>query len=287
MPPSATDQPKRIDTALRMAVEALGNLPESSPRIEAEILLAQATGRSRTQLLAWPERTLDAEQDAVLAQLLQRRLSGEPIAYIRGWQSFWSFDLRVTPDTLIPRPETELLVETTLDLLEASSTPHIADLGTGSGAIAAALALERPNWQLIATDRSHAALRVARENFAALDLQRIELVETDWLNAFADASLDAILSNPPYIAGTDPHLERGDLRFEPRQALTPEGDGLDAIRVIAAEAARCLRPGGLIAVEHGFDQGEAARAIFTARGLARVETRQDLARLDRITLGYR
>ncbi|MFD2110803.1 peptide chain release factor N(5)-glutamine methyltransferase [Thiorhodococcus fuscus] len=286
--PSATDhQPKRIDTALRMAAEALANLPESTPRIEAEILLGQATGRTRTQLLAWPERTLNAEQEAALARLLQRRLNGEPIAYIRGWQSFWSFDLRVTPDTLIPRPETELLVEATLNLLDASSALRIADLGTGSGAIAAALALERPHWRPIATDRSRAALRVARENFAALGLQRIELVETDWLNAFADVSLDAILSNPPYIAGADPHLERGDLRFEPRQALTPEGDGLDAIRAIAAEAMRCLRPGGLVAVEHGFDQGELARAIFTAQGLTRIETRQDLAQLDRITLGYR
>ncbi|EXJ15853.1 peptide chain release factor N(5)-glutamine methyltransferase [Imhoffiella purpurea] len=285
--PADDNPPRGIGAVLETATEALRDVPDGSPFIEAQILLGLATGLSRTQMLAWPERNLAPDQETRFADLLNRRIAGEPIAYIRGRQSFWTFDLRVTPDTLIPRPETELLVETTLDRLQRTSGLRVADLGTGSGAIAAALALERPEWHLIATERSGAALEIARQNFDDLHLQRIAPVQTHWLTPFADAGLDAIVSNPPYIAAVDPHLERGDLRFEPRQALTPEGDGLDAIRVIAVEARRCLRPDGLVAVEHGFDQGEAVHRIFTAQGLLAVETRQDLAGLDRITLGYR
>lgn len=275
----------RTDQVLRRAAIALASLPETNPRLEAELLLTLATGWSRASLLAWPERELAPQDAANFNDLLARRLDGEPIAYLRGRQGFWTLDLRVTSATLIPRPETELLVETALARLNADAPLRIADLGTGSGAIAAALASERPGWQLIATDRSASALAVAHDNFRALHLDRVSVLHADWLAAFAPDSLDAILANPPYIAGDDPHLQRGDLRFEPRPALTPEGDGLDAIRVIAFDARRCLRSGGLLMVEHGYDQGAAVRTIFRDAGLQRIETRRDLAGQDRITLG--
>jgi release factor glutamine methyltransferase len=277
----------RTDAILHRAAAMLDALPEVTPRLEAELLLSEATGWTRTALLAWPERAPTAEAIATFEVLLSRRLAGEPIAYLRGRQAFWTLELRVTPDTLIPRPETELVVELALERLDTQRPLQIADLGTGSGAIAAAVASEQPGWSLIATDRSAAALAVARDNFHALGLERIACLRMDWLAALATDSLDAILSNPPYVAGQDPHLDRGDPSFEPRSALTPDGDGLDAIRTIAADAGRCLRPGGLLAVEHGFDQGAAARQILESAGLHQVETCLDLAGLDRVTLGYR
>lgn len=281
------ERPIRVDSALRAAASALSAVPDSSPRLEAELLMTQATGWSRSSLLAWPERQIaDAAADRFLA-LLDRRLAGEPIAHIRGQQAFWTLDLHVSPDTLIPRPETELLVETTLELLSDRSGLTVADLGTGSGAIAAALAHERPDWRILATDRSGSALAVACVNFQAYRLDSIAPILADWADALAADSLDAIVSNPPYIAGSDPHLARGDLRFEPRSALTPGGDGLDAVRAIARDSARCLRRGGLLLVEHGFDQGPAAREIFAAAGLIEIETRRDLAGHERATLGYR
>lgn len=276
----------RTDQVLRRAATALACCPETTPRLEAEVLLTLATGWSRTALMAWPERELTPPQVAQFDGLLARRLDGEPIAYLRGRQGFWTLDLQVTPATLIPRPETELLVETALARLDADAPLRVADLGTGSGAIAAALASERPHWLLIATDRSASALAVARTNFRVLDGGKVVALHADWLAPFAADSLDAILANPPYIAGNDPHLERGDLRFEPRPALTPEGDGLAAIRAITADARRCLRPGGLLIVEHGYDQGAAARQIFSDAELGRIGTCRDLAGQDRLTLGY-
>ncbi len=282
-----SSQLNRIDDTLRTATAALAALDDSSPRLEAELLLTQATGWSRSHLLAWPERELDPATVDQFNALLERRLHGEPIAYIRGQHAFWTLDLTVSPATLIPRPETERLVELALERLDAIAPLYIADLGTGSGAIAAALASERPNWTLIATDRSAPALRIACANFHALGLDAIHPMQTDWLAAFAPASLDAILSNPPYIPDGDPYLARGDLRFEPVSALRSGADGLNAIRAILADACRCLRPGGLLAIEHGFDQAPSLRQLFDARGFHRIETHQDLARQERVTLGYR
>lgn len=285
MPSEALEyRPSTRDT-LQAAAARLAAVPDGSPRLEAELLLAHVTGWSRTQMLAWPERPLDPSAHDAFQALLARRLAGEPVAYLRGEQAFWTFELKVTPDTLIPRPETELLVETALALLPAAEL-RVVDLGTGSGAIAAAVATERPAWRVIATDYSAGALAVAVENFTGLELASVNPIRCDWLRAFADDAFDAILSNPPYIEDSDPHLAKGDLRFEPRSALTPGGDGLDAIRAIAANAPRCLRNNGLVVVEHGFEQGPAVRRIFEAAGLQRTETRQDLAGLDRITLAY-
>ena len=275
----------RVDRMLAEAAAALSRLPHASPRLEAELLLTEATGWPRTRLVAWPDTVLDPAAGARFDALLARRLTGEPIAYIRGRQAFWTLELRVTPDTLIPRPETELLVEIALELPDPDRPRRVADLGTGSGAIAAAVASERPTWQVLATDRSAAALAVARGNFRDLRLTKVRTLQADWLAPIAPRALDLILANPPYVDADDPHLQAGDLPFEPRTALTPGPDGLAAIRRISAEARRCLRPGGLLALEHGFDQGPAVRAIFAAQGLLTPETRPDLAGLERATLG--
>ena len=275
-----------VGQALRDAATALAQLPLAGARLEAELLLTEATGWPRTRLVAWPVARLDPAAAARFGTLLARRLAGEPIAYIRGHQEFWTLDLKVTADTLIPRPETELLVEIALSLPEPEQSRVVADLGTGSGAIAAAVASERPAWRIIATDRSAAALRVAQSNFRTLDLPNCLPVRGDWLMPVADHSLDLILANPPYIAAADPHLHQGDLPFEPPTALASGGDGLDAIRAITATALRCLRPGGLLAIEHGSDQGGPVRALFDARGLHDATTRKDLAGLDRVTLGW-
>lgn len=283
----AATSPTAVAQILRETARRLSQVPDSTPRLEAELLLTEATGWSRTTLIAWPERALSQEARSRLEALVERRLAGEPIAYIRGRQAFWTFELKVTPATLIPRPETELLVETLLELRGEEARLQVADLGTGSGAIAAAVASERPDWHVIATDRSAKALGVARENLRALGLDRVALVRANWLDALAPASLDVILSNPPYVAEGDPHLERGDLRFEPSDALCPGGDGLDAIRAIAQAAHRVLRPGALVMVEHGLDQGAAVRQRFEQHGLQRAETRRDLAGLDRVTLAWR
>jgi release factor glutamine methyltransferase len=276
--------PTTADT-LRTAAVALARLPHASPPLEAQLLLTEATGWSRSRLLAWPEAVLEPAASARFEALLARRLAGEPIAHIRGRQAFWTLDLKVTPDTLIPRPETELLVEIALELIDADRPCRVADLGTGSGAIAAALASERPGWQVIATDRSAAALAVAAANFRTLGLDNVMAVRADWLAPLAAGAFDLILANPPYVAAADPHLNAGDLPHEPRIALTPGPDGLAAIRRIAAGAVRCLAPGGLLALEHGCEQGSAARAVLRERGLGSVATRQDLAGLDRATLG--
>jgi len=281
----ADTQARRVDQTLRNAAAALARLPQASPRLEAELLLVAATGWTRTRFMTWPEALVEPAAAARFDALLARRLAGEPIAYIRGRQAFWTLDLRVTPDTLIPRPETELLVEIALELPDPDRPRVVADLGTGSGAIAAAVAGERPAWQVIATDRSAGALAVARANFRDLGLANALPLRADWLAPIAARSLDLILANPPYIDAASPHLDQGDLPHEPRTALTPGPDGLAAIRRIAAEAVRCLRPGGLLALEHGFDQGAAVRGLFRDHGLLDPQTRQDLAGLDRTTLG--
>ncbi|WP_296807290.1 peptide chain release factor N(5)-glutamine methyltransferase [Thiocapsa sp.] len=273
-----------VDTVLQEATSALATIPDGTPRLEAELLLTEATGWSRTRLFAWPDHPVAPDAYARFHALLGRRLAGEPIAYIRGRQEFWSLELHVTPATLIPRPETELLVETALESLLPDAPLRVADLGTGSGAIAAALATERPAWHLFATDRSPDALEIARENLVRLTLGNLSLLRANWSDAFAPASLDAIVSNPPYVAAGDPHLTRGDLRYEPREALTPGGDGLEAYRAIAADARRCLSPGGWLLLEHGYDQGTDIRRILAEFGLSAPSTRTDLAGHDRLTL---
>lgn len=275
--------PARINELRRFASMRLAARGQSSAALEADLLLAAATGLERTQLIAWPDAPLSATQQQTFEQLIARRLAGEPIAYLLGRREFWSLELCVSPATLIPRPETETLVEQALHNLPAAASLCVVDLGTGSGAIAAALAQERPAWSLIGIERNAEAIAVSALNAKQLRLTNLALVRGDWSSALDAASADAILSNPPYVRADDPHLGEGDLRFEPATALISGRDGLDAIRAIIADAPRCLRPGGLLAIEHGWDQGTNLRALMEAQGLESIETLRDLAGQERVT----
>ena len=269
-------------------IESLLNtadLPDSpTPRLDAELLLAQALGKSRSYLRTWPEREVEAAQQARFVADLARRRAGEPVAYILGQQGFWSLELEVAPHTLIPRPDTELLVETTLALLPATPAA-VLDLGTGTGAIALALASERPAWRVTGVDRVPEAVALAERNRARLKLSNAAFVESHWFDALAGQRYRAIVSNPPYIAAADRHLDEGDVRFEPSSALVAGEDGLDDIRLIVAQAPDYLEAGGWLLLEHGFDQASAVRELLTARGFTAVESRRDLGGHERISLG--
>ena len=260
-------------------------LPDSpTPRLDAELLLAQALGKSRGYLHTWPERELEASQHERYQAALARRRSGEPVAYILGRQGFWSLDLDVASHTLIPRPDTELLVETALALLPATPL-HVLDLGTGTGAIALALACERPAWQVIGVDRVAEAVALAQGNGIRLQMANARFAESCWFSALAGQRFQLIVSNPPYIAAADPHLSQGDVRFEPSSALVAGIDGLDDIRLIIEQAPEHLLAGGWLLLEHGFDQAEAVRELLVQRGFATVESRRDLGGHQRISLG--
>ena len=260
-------------------------LPDSpTPRLDAELLLAHALGKSRSYLHTWPEREVEAAQTARFLADLVRRRGGEPVAYILGQQGFWSLDLEVAPHTLIPRPDTELLVETALALLPATPA-SLLDLGTGSGAIALALAAERPAWRLTGVDRVAEAVALAERNRARLKLTNAEFIHSHWFAALGARRYALIVSNPPYIAADDHHLTEGDLRFEPSSALVAGADGLDDIRLIVAQAPEHLQAGGWLLLEHGFEQAAAVRDLLAARGFAEVQSRRDLADHERISLG--
>jgi release factor glutamine methyltransferase len=252
---------------------------------DAEYLLAHALGRTRAWLFAHGDDEPDAGTIARFDALVALRAAGEPVAYLTGRRGFRQLDLAVAPDTLIPRPETELLVELALARIAADGDARIADLGTGSGAIALAIASERPRARIVATDRSEGALAVARGNAAAHGIGNVEFRSGDWLAPLVGERFDLIASNPPYIADDDPHLAQGDLRFEPRAALASGRDGLDAIRSIVRDAPAHLRDGGWLLLEHGHDQGEAVCALLTQAGFADVATAQDLEARDRVGLG--
>ena len=256
-----------------------------APRLEAEVLLAAALDRSRVYLHAWPERVPEPEQAARFADWLERRLCGEPVAYLLGRREFWSLDLEVTPDTLIPRPDTELLVELALARLPTEHPVVVADLGTGSGAIALALAVERPRARIVATDRSPQALTVARRNARRLRIENVEFREGDWCKPLAGARFELIVSNPPYVATTDPGWRRGELRYEPSAALAAGTDGLEALRAIVRQAPDHLQPDGWLLLEHGYDQGEAVPALLRERGFTDVRDHLDIAGLSRASSG--
>ncbi|MFK3940839.1 peptide chain release factor N(5)-glutamine methyltransferase [Pseudomonas monteilii] len=260
-------------------------LPDSpTERLDAELLLAHALGKSRSYLHTWPERIVPSEAAQAFADYLARRRAGEPIAYILGQQGFWKLDLEVAPHTLIPRPETELLVEAALQRLPAGPA-RVLDLGTGTGAIALALASERPVWQVMAVDRVEAAVALAERNRQRLRLDNVHILASHWFEALADQRFDVILSNPPYIASADPHLAAGDVRFEPSSALVAGPDGLDDLRTIITQAPAHLSPGGWLLLEHGFDQAEAVRELLVRQGFGDVASVADLAGHPRISLG--
>jgi release factor glutamine methyltransferase len=266
-------------------LRAGASLPGEAAQRDAEILLGHVLQQGRTWLYTWPEREVTADSEARYRQLLEARAGGEPVAYLTGEREFWSLSLRVTPDTLIPRIETETLVEWAL-ALDLPAAAAVADLGTGSGAIALALASERPQWCVTGSDFSAAALDVARANAQRLKLQ-VHWCESNWLQAFDGQRFDLVVSNPPYIATGDSHLSRGDLRFEPATALSSGSDGLRDIRELVRRAPDYLRSGGWLLLEHGYDQGAAVRELLKVAGYECIETRCDLAGHDRITGGCR
>lgn len=263
-------------------------LQDARRRIEtadASLLLAHALDKSQGWLYAHTDDLLDDATRARFETLVARRERGEPVAYLTGRQGFWALDLEVGDAVLIPRPETELLVELALERIPEQMPARIADLGTGSGAIALALAHERPSATVVATDASMPALDVARANAARLSLDRVAFRHGSWFAPLQGERFDLIASNPPYIATDDPHLAQGDLRFEPASALSSGSDGLDAIRTIAGEAPLHLHRAGWLLLEHGWEQGAAVRELLQAAGLVEVATRRDLEGRDRVTLG--
>ena len=267
---------------LQQARSRLSGLPAG--RLEAEILLAHCLEAPRSLLYASPELEVPEQRSQLYQELVARRVAGEPIAYLMGRREFWSLPLRVTPDVLIPRPETERLVELALERIPADTAMRIADLGTGSGAVARAIASERPACEVHGTDTSEAAISVARDNAARLAIGNVRFHTGSWCEPL-DGRFDVVVSNPPYVAAEDSHLEQGDCRFEPRSALTPGPDALAAIRSVALDAARVLEPGGWLLVEHGPDQGAESRAILLDAGLVSPATAKDLLGHDRVTLG--
>ena len=270
----------RLDAVLRDACARMD-------AADAKVLLAHALGKSPAWLVAHADEALDHDALGRFDALLRARVDGQPVAYLVGRRGFWTLDLAVTPDTLIPRPETELLVELALSRLPPDSASRIADLGTGSGAIALAIAVERPLCRVVATDASEAALRVAQGNARDHAIANVRFRHGNWFAPLAGERFDLIASNPPYIANGDAHLAEGDLRFEPASALSSGSDGLDDIREIISSAEGFLVGGGWLLLEHGLDQGAAIRELFEAAGFVEIATERDLESRDRVTLGRR
>ncbi len=256
-------------------------------RLDAELLLTHVLACRRETLLMYPERELSSEQSQRYQELLTRRQQHEPVAYLLGHKEFWDFDLHVTPAVLIPRPETELLVELALSKLAGKQhlALRLADLGTGSGAIALALARSSANWRVHASDISQAALAVAQANAQRLEVSNIEFSLGSWCDALHVSGFDLIVSNPPYVADGDAHLQADGLPFEPAQALTAGADGLDALRQIISSSPARLNTDAWLLLEHGYDQAAAVQELLTAAGFSAVFTAQDLGGQDRVTGG--
>lgn len=266
---------------LQQAITALA--AGESPRRDAEILLGHVTGKARTYILAFDETELTASQMATLAELLARRANGEPVAHLVGTREFWSLPLFVSPVTLIPRPDTECLVEQALARLPQSPC-HILDLGTGTGAVALALASERPDCQLTAVDFIADAVALAQRNADNLGIRNIRILQSDWFSALEGQRFAVIVSNPPYIDEQDEHLAQGDVRFEPKTALVAAENGLADLAHIIRLGRQHLLPGGYMLLEHGWKQGEAVRELFRAAGYQYAETCRDYGDNDRLTL---
>ena len=256
-----------------------------SPELDARVMLCHVLDCTPARLAARPERELSPEQQSRFDEALRQRLRGRPIAYITGEKEFWSLSLRVSPDVLIPRPETETLVEFALEHGSVNARLDVADIGTGSGAIACALAVERPQWHITATDVSAEALGIAQINASAHAIENFRLRHGCWYEPLAGLEFDLIISNPPYVASGDPHLDQGDVRFEPDAALASGEHGMDAITHLVREAGNHLKAGGWLAVEHGYDQQQAVHDCFTHYGFINIIQRSDLAGQPRVTAG--
>jgi len=278
-----------VEQALAQA-EQLTSVSDSS-RLDAELLLMHVLDKSRTWLFTWPDTELSAEQQQAYQRLLEARLSGRPVAHLIGQREFWSLPLLVNDSTLIPRPDTELLVELSLQLLPVEQAARVVDLGTGTGAIALALASECPAWQLLGIDAAEEAVALAEDNKAQLGLNNVEFLVGSWCEPLTEPDYtgpyDAIVSNPPYIDAADPHLNEGDVRFEPHSALVAANQGLADIELIADQAMAHLRSGGWLLLEHGYDQQDAVAGILTRAGYQCVACHQDLAGQPRATIGQK
>jgi release factor glutamine methyltransferase len=274
--------PMSIATAL-LAARSLEQVSDSA-YLDVQLLLAHVLDKPASYLYTWPEQLLTKQQSDELQALLAKRLVGEPIAYLLGYQDFWSLRLQVSKATLIPRPDTELLVELVLDLLPENASIKAADLGTGTGAIALAVASERPKWQIKASDYVDQAAALAEQNRQTLNIDNVEILTGSWFDPHV-GKYHLIMSNPPYIDPADHHLKQGDVRFEPRSALISERAGLLDLHNIIEQAPEYLEAGGYLVLEHGYDQGESVRELLLKRGFKQVQTKQDLAANDRVSLG--
>lgn len=273
-----------IKQALTVAVEKL-QASSDSARIDVETLLCHVLNCNSAHLVAWPDKLLDEHQANQFNHLIERRLTGEPVAYITGHREFWSLDLMVSPATLIPRPETETLVEYVLENHTEQKTLKLLDMGTGSGAIAIALATEKPDWKITATDISTEALAIARRNADHHNVNHITFMLSDWFQAIEPEMFDVIVSNPPYIALDDIHMNLGDVRFEPKSALLSGKDGLTDIRTICSEASQYLNDNGWLIFEHGYDQKQAVYDCLHESGFHQIQQISDLAGQPRVSVG--
>lgn len=259
-----------------------------SARLDIEIILCHILQKNRTWLFTWPDKTLDETQQKAFNDFFQRRKNGEPVAHIIGQREFWSLPLAVNNSTLIPRPDSELLVEVTLELFAQDKPDQprsCLDLGTGSGAILLALASEKPHWQLLGVDKSIDAVALAEKNRKQLDFNHVKIQQSDWFAQIEPNEFDVIVSNPPYIDPQDPHLDQGDVRFEPRSALIADNHGLADIELIIRASRNYLRSDGWLLLEHGYDQGDAVRELLRAHGFGVVATRRDLGNNERLSFG--
>lgn len=278
-------QRNSVSYLLKQALEQLGAF--DSPRLEAEILLAYVLGCSRTYLRTWPIKTVSKEKQNLFKVLLNRRLKQEPLAYIIQKQAFWTLDLFVNDSVLIPRQDTEILVEKALEILPSDFSEKILELGTGSGAIAMSLAKERPMSQILATDCCEKALSVAHINSDVYKLSNLTLIQSDWFQKIPSQHFDMIVSNPPYLAQGDEHLQKDGLQFEPEGALVSGKDGLNALRKIISSASEYLKRKGWLLVEHGYSQRKSVHQLFEQAGFSLIQTQKDHNACDRITFGQK
>lgn len=272
-----------ISQAVEYGRSILADLDDA--KVDVDSLLCYALQCQKKDIHMWSEMDLTESQQNKFQQLIQQRYTGQPTAYLIGSRGFWTLDLKVTLDTLIPRPDTELLVTLALDKIEANML--VADLGTGTGAVALSIAQERSATEIFAMDLSLSALQVAQQNAIDNNLDNVSFWQGSWLTALADNSINVVVSNPPYIETKDPHLLQGDVRFEPRLALVSGQDGLDDIRQIVKQAKYCLKPSGWLLVEHGYDQAERVQQLFIDAGFSNVSSEQDFGDNDRVVMGQK